>query len=1243
MTNVLKAPGLIAALLVLAAVLALTTAAAAQVAAQTASADPDLASITVDGTPIPDFSSSRTTYRFGVAGDSDEVTIAAATTHSNATWAVIEPSADADTGTDGHQVDLTVGSNKVRVRGTAEDTTTTETYTVWIDRGVTTDYGWKAADDFNTLEAAGNNSPAGIWSDGDTMWVSDPGETKIYAYNMATKARDASKDFSNSQLAVSGDPIVSGLWSDGETIWASHPLAPRISAFDLATKEHDSSKNITAPIAAGNNRPLDLWSDGTTMWVVDGQDKKIYAYTIATDSRDRSKEFDTLDVAGNDRPVGIWSNGTTMWVADDEDDKIYAYDMFTKARDLAKDFNGLDSIGNGDSFGMWGDDDTLWVVESDVRASRVDKIFSYNLPQSDDTSLGAVTVAGEAVAGVSPSRTFHNYAVDSSHNQVTITFTPRNRYAGASYTWTDDDADEDGLQMDLSDGRNRRTITVTAQNGDTQDHTLSINRGVTTDYGWKAIDDFYALDDAGIGTPDGLWSDGTTMWISVAADGKLYAYNMSTKARDPGMDFNTLVDAGNTQPWGLWSDGETMWVVDVSGAKIHAYNMGTKAEDSSKEFNTLAAANNDNPTGIWSDGETMWVADHSDGKIYAYDMDTKARDADKDVPLQGETGTDATPWGIWSDGTTIWTADRDHTPLHAYNLATKARDTSRDFNTLNAAGASHSTALWSDGETMWVSDVSDITITSFNMTAPAAPRNLEASPAFRHIDVSWAKALTSAVTGYQYRVSADDGATWSPDWTDIPDSNAHTTKYRVTNLTGNKDFTIQLRAVSSRGNGAAAELEASTTEAARTENRLASVTVNGAPVIRFIPDWTQYDHGVASTVTQVTIDATTMDDLAIWVVVRPAEDANDELDGYQINIPSAGVDVAIVGQAENLTTKRYSVVIDSGSGNVFDWEPTEDFDNLGAIGIDGLAGMWSDGTTMWVADREDDKIYAFNLADKTRDPDKDFDMLGTQIQRPAGLWSDGQTMWVSEYFGGRRLYAYNLSTKARDSDKDVDLQSVLRPAIASASLWSDGETIWIADVSEAELVAYNISDSDHDPSKNFELVGITGPFLGIWSDGTTMWVADSQGLDIYAYNMDTRERDPDKDFDTPLAANNLDQKGIWSDGVTMWVADHDGGKIYAYNMPQSDDHTLKDLRINDVTPVAFRQGHFDYQNSVAHTVTQVTIEATAKNRFATVSHGGATPIPTQRGARWMCPRAETKSRRSRSLPRMEIGGCSLSR
>ena len=46
--------------------------------------------------------------------------------------------------------------------------------------------------DFDTLAAAGNGSPRGIWSDGTTMWVANyDGDNeynvKIYAYNLATK------------------------------------------------------------------------------------------------------------------------------------------------------------------------------------------------------------------------------------------------------------------------------------------------------------------------------------------------------------------------------------------------------------------------------------------------------------------------------------------------------------------------------------------------------------------------------------------------------------------------------------------------------------------------------------------------------------------------------------------------------------------------------------------------------------------------------------------------------------------------------------------------------------------------------------------------------------------------------------------------------------------------------------------------------------------------------------------------
>ena len=48
---------------------------------------------------------------------------------------------------------------------------------------------------------------------------------------------------------------------------------------------------------------------------------------------------------------------------------------------------------------------------------------------------------------------------------------------------------------------------------------------------------------------------------------------MDTKARVPSREFNTLEPAGNWIPEGIWSDGVTMWVADWEDEKIYAYRM----------------------------------------------------------------------------------------------------------------------------------------------------------------------------------------------------------------------------------------------------------------------------------------------------------------------------------------------------------------------------------------------------------------------------------------------------------------------------------------------------------------------------------------------------------------------------------------------------------------------------------------------------------------------------------------------
>ena len=63
-----------------------------------------------------------------------------------------------------------------------------------------------------------------------------------------------------------------------------------------------------------------------------------------------------------------------------------------------------------------------------------------------------------------------------------------------------------------------------------------------------------------------------TMWVAdPIIGGKIYAYDLATAARVRDMEFDALDAAGNFVPRGIWSDGTTMWVSDSEDTKIYAY------------------------------------------------------------------------------------------------------------------------------------------------------------------------------------------------------------------------------------------------------------------------------------------------------------------------------------------------------------------------------------------------------------------------------------------------------------------------------------------------------------------------------------------------------------------------------------------------------------------------------------------------------------------------------------------------
>ena len=736
-------------------------------------ADATLSALTVAPKNIVRFDPEDTSYEVGVASTVTEATVAATPNAPNA-MAFITPT-DANDVTDGHQVDLSAGRNPVTIRVTAENGTI-RTYRVSINRGVTANFGWKAEDDIDGLFHL-DGSGTGLSRGASTIWIGSDDPRRIYAHN-EDGTRDSTRDITMSY-------IPHGVWSNGTTIWATNSADDRLHAYDLTTGDRDTTKDFDLLSAAENARPSGLWSDEITMWVADNYHERIYAYRMSDRQRDTSMEFSSLD-SENSSPYGIYTNGATMWVTDSFDSEVYAYRMSDKQRDPDRDFNTLAAAGNNRPRGMWGDGTTLLILDNEDN-----KVYAYNLPvPSTDATLSALTVRPKDIIGFDAERDSYQLGVDSTVTRATVTATANHPGARVTFTPPDASSGTPGHQVDLSAGRNPVTVTVTAEDGTTQDYTLSINRGIAGDYGWNAGNDLDGLELATSGGitdfPQGIAEHNGIIWVSTFYSPKIFAYRKDG-SRLPSRDIRR--QSNRAEATYLWTDGQTIWVQFILDNSVYAYRLSDGIRQTGREFNLHT--DNDSPAGIWSDGLTMWVADNTDHKLYAYSLDGGVRQESQEFDLaSGNTQ----PRGIWSDGNTVWVVDIDDNKLYAYALQNGERQAGRDFNTLNAAGNKTALDITSGSNIMWAVDANDKKVYSYNMPL-LPPANVQAAIGDRRITITWDNPQRSAITGYQYRVSNNDGDSWDPDWTTMPGSNARTTTFTVRNLTNNFEHVIEVRAL----------------------------------------------------------------------------------------------------------------------------------------------------------------------------------------------------------------------------------------------------------------------------------------------------------------------------------------------------------------------------------------------------------------------------------------------------------------
>ena len=293
---------------------------------------------------------------------------------------------------------------------------------------------------------------------------------------------------------------------------------------------------------------------------------------------------------------------------------------------------------------------------------------------------------------------------------------------------------------------------------------------------------------------------------------------------------------------------------------------------------------------------------------------------------------------------------------------------------------------------------------------PAKPTGLATTGSHDSVTLIWTDPGDDSITGYRIlrREVLDNQDTQFQLLTQ--DTGSPQSTYTDRTVEPERSYVYRIIALSLQGESEASEVRSDTPPAPEdsqpkiSERQTLSALSLSDGTLRpdFDSDTTEYRAAVEYDVEQITVTYTGETNSTVSFMTDGGADLSDAdpaTAGHQVNVDVGITEIVIRVTASDSTTEDYSLTIERDSPLFRGWTPTKDFNTL--EGGEPL-GMWSDGTTLWVADNDDDTLYAYTVATRARDPDKDID-LPSANNRPAGAWSDGTTIWVGD-INDRKLY-----------------------------------------------------------------------------------------------------------------------------------------------------------------------------------------------------------------------------------------------
>ncbi len=1023
--------------------------------------------------------------------------------------------------------------------------------------------------------------------------------------------------------------------SDGS--WSNLPGS---AAIRIAIKGTTPAPVDFSDLQSGHTSPIGMWSpDGSTLWVGQWFSTQVYAYNLSDETANYSENW-TLhnpSTAGdrNRKPTGIWSNANRIYVTDPDHGRVFQYRCEAVSWDA-----------------------TMSGVASQTVGSTIFEGYFDSAHGSISTSEGTLDPASFTVDGVEYQVQKLAFATNGNRalNLWTNPAVSKNTPANVRLRITIGGTTKDLGTPTASHGSNGVTWQLSTHgysSGDWDNTNVKVElfRRVSPDSAAcnkKTLTSANYTLHADNGSRNGLWSDGTTAWVSDAADSKLYAYVLSDFSRDSGKDIDLHSD--NAAARDIWSDGTTIWVLDKDDEKLYAYALADSSRAADLDITLDSAGENYNS--IWSDGTTMYVVENTGGsatrdpQIHKLAMPAAGNSAATGAPTisgtaqVGETLTAATSGIMDSNGLT--------TPGYTYQWVRVDGSTESDIS--GATDDTYTLVAADLGKTIKVTvsftddannseTLTSTATTTVAAAVPGAPLNLRARAGDEAVMFTWGAPPNNgaAITGYRIRFKVSAATAWE-DWVTVPTLSA-----TVTGLINDTSYDFEVQAQNSAGWSASAAVGATPSASApggvsaggpddcyperclrsldmrnfdwgRTVEPSGEIVYPVRPDVRGIwsdgntyyiidkeyaeevitdgwsltegkgygkvvafelkADLTGFERREESdfALDRANINATGGfwgNDTTVWV----ADDAYWAQDGFY---PDAD------DRAAGWVAKLFAYNRSDGSRDA-----GKDFTTLTAAGNDHPAGIWSDGTTMWVADSRDGKLYAYRMSDRSRDAGKDFPLWkmpsdlewaqgggsveeGKEWARPRGIWSDGTTMWVAgdKSAGDTHVFAYKMSDKSRDRSKEFSTRLSRGSDRVPAGVWSDGDsTMWIANPRGGLAHAAPLPGGNAPVYPEPEEVDTTGVLVktlnvgnhpvAVWGDEHALWVIKSDDdtgpdrgpNDVVAYDPATYERLPDLGFELYGGPNFHPGGGAWSNGETVWISDSEAAMLFAYDLP----------------------------------------------------------------------------------------------